>query len=41
MTFFFSILWTKNLDRNSLQGLKILRENFTRTKNFDGKFYKT
>jgi len=35
VTFSFSILGTKNVDINFLQGLKMLMENFTRTKNND------
>jgi len=40
LTFFFSILGTKNVDVKFLQGLKMLMENFIRTKNNNGKFYK-
>jgi len=38
VTFSFSILGTKNVDVKYLQGLKLLMENFTRTKNADRKF---
>jgi len=40
MTFSFSILGIKNADVNFLQGLKMLMENFTGTKNADEIFYK-
>jgi len=40
VTFFFSILGTKNDDVNFLQGIKMLMENFTGTKNVDRKFYR-
>jgi len=40
VTFFFSILRTKNADVNFLQGLKMVTESFTVTKNAHGKFYR-
>jgi len=40
VTFFLSILGTKTVDGNFLQGLKVLIEKFIRTKNADGKFYR-
>jgi len=39
VTFSFSILGTENADIKFLQGLKMLMENFTRTKNVDEIFY--
>jgi len=39
VTFSFSILGT-NADVKFLHGLKMLMENFTGTKNNDGKFYR-
>jgi len=40
MTFSLSILGTKFVDGNFLQGLKVLIENFIGTKNADEIFYK-
>jgi len=39
MTFFLSILGTKIVAGNFLQGLKVLIEKFIGTKNVDGKIY--
>jgi hypothetical protein len=40
VTFFLSILGTKTIDGNFLQGIKGLMEKFIGTKNANGKFYR-
>ena len=40
VTFSLSLLGTKTVARNFLQGLKVLMEKFIGTKNADGQFYR-